>query len=351
MKRTTYTVLLVTLVVTLFLFLSPKTLGVSNNLCSSCHQGSYYQYLDILEGNSANQIPTTLNVSETKTGSILIENRVNTNKYPTLSGVSVTLTSVYGHFVVNGPTYNIGDLPPGTKTATWQITGTSDGFDYLSIEATGYNSHKSIPFSDNYAPIPLIAVGQTTGAPPPPPTPTSPPPPAPASEPSSTSTPAPNSTSSPVPSTTPKPTSAPQNQEQLLISLLSPIGSEKWPSGTTQNIKWNASGGTNPLNIALEYSISGSSGQWMPIAASIPNNGSFTWTVSNVAYTYQIRATVNDSANPPKTASTVNTVEIVEANPELPVIPIAAILLTTMVGVAVFFQRRMKLEAKKFPEQ
>lgn len=332
------------------MFLSPKTSGVSNNLCNSCHQGSYYQYLDVLEGNSANQIPTTLSVSETtKPVSIIIENRVNSNKYATLSGVSVTLTSVYGHFSVSGPTY-IGELPPGTKTATWQITGTSDGFDYLSIEVTGYNSHKSIQFSDSYAPIPLISVGQTTGVPPAPPTPP-PPPPAPAYEPPSTSTPAPNSTPSSAPSATPKPTPAPQNQEQLLISLLSPIESEKWPSGTTQNIKWNASGGTNPLNIALEYSISGSGGQWMPIAASIPNNGSLSWTVSNVALTYQIRATVNDSANPPKTASTVDTVEIVEANPELPVIPIAAVLLTTMVGVAVFFKRRMKLEAKKSPEQ
>ena len=222
-------ILLVTLVITLFLFLSPKTLGVSNNLCNSCHQGSYYQYLDILEGNGANQIPSTLNVSETKTVSIIIENRVNSNKYATLSSVSVTLTSMYGRFVVNGPTYSIGDLPPGTKMASWQITGTSDGFDYLSIEASGYNSHKSISFSDNYAPIPLISVGQTAGAPPAPPTPP-PPAPAPTSEPSSTSTPAPNSTPSPVPSTSPSlmPSTAPPNQDQLLISLLSPIENEKW---------------------------------------------------------------------------------------------------------------------------
>ena len=341
-------VLLVTLVITLILFLSPKTLGVSNNICNSCHQGSYYQYLDILEGNGANQIPALLNVIETKTVSILIENRVNSNKYETLSGVSVTLTSMYGHFVVNGPTYSIGDLPPGTKMATWQITGTSDGFDYLSIEASGHNSHKSISFSDNYSPIPLISVGQTTGAPPAPPTPP-PPTPAPTFKPSSTSTPAPNSTPSPIPRTSPSPMPppSPQNQEQLIISLLSPIESERWPTGTAQNIKWNASGGTNPLKITLEYSISGSNEQWMPITASIPNNGSFSWTVSNVASIYQIRATVNDSSNPPKTTSTVDTVEIVEDNPELPMIPLAAILMTTIVGGAVFFQRKKKLKTEK----
>ena len=348
MKRATYIVLLVTLVITLFLFLSPKTLGVSNNLCNSCHQGSYYQYLDILEGNGANQIPATLNLSETKTVSILIENRVNGNKYATLSDVSVTLTSMYGHFVVTGSAYSIGDLPPGTKMATWQITGTSDGFDYLSIEASGHNSHKSISFSDNYATIPLISVGQTTGAPPAPPTPP-PPAPAPTSGPSSASTPAPNLTPSPVPnkSPSPMPPPAPQNPEQLIISLLSPIENESWPTGTIQNIKWNASGGTNPLTITLEYSKLDSNGQWIPITTNIPNNGSFSWIVSNVVSIYQIRATVNDSSNPPKTTSTIDTVEIVEDNPELPMIPIAAILMTTIVGGVVFFQRKKKLKTEK----
>ena len=333
--------LCVTLVVTLLLFLSPWVSGISSNPCSPCHS-SYYQYLDILEGNNANQVPAALNLSETKTVSIVIENKVNTNRYSTLSGVSVTLSSKNGHFSVNTPTYNIGDMPAGTKTAIWQITGISDGFDFLSIEVTGYNQHLSISFSDSYLPYPLITVGTATGIPPSPPAPA--PSPSPSSSPSST--PTPESTPTPIPNTTPNPTSAtpePSNQDNLSILLLSPTQGEKWLPRTTQSIEWNASGGTNPLNITLAYSTSNSSRQWASIATDLPNNGSFPWTVPNTALMYYIRANVSDSAIPPQTASTTAKVEIVDTSPALPAIPIAAVVLTVIaLVVVVLLKRRMK---------
>jgi hypothetical protein len=153
LKKASLIVLCATLSLTLLLFLSPLTTGKSANPCSPCHS-SYSQYLDIAEENNANQIPTTLNVNETKTVSVVIQNIVNTDRYATLSGISVTLSSAYGHFSINAPTRNLGDLPAGAVTASWQITGVSEGFDYLSISAVGVNYHKSISFSDVYLPYP-----------------------------------------------------------------------------------------------------------------------------------------------------------------------------------------------------
>lgn len=154
-------IIVCSVLITIFaLFLSPGASAISDNECNSCH-GSYYQYLDLLEGNNNNQIPTTIMVGETKSISILIENSVNTNQFNTLSAVSVTLSSLSDHFSVSSPTYNVGNLPKGTVTVTWQITGVSAGTDSLLIDAQGRNAHNSISFSDSYDPNPSITVTQS----------------------------------------------------------------------------------------------------------------------------------------------------------------------------------------------
>ena len=188
--------------------LASPAFSKSTNPCSPCHS-SYNQYLDIMEGDPANSIPATLDVGETKTVTVSIENQVNAARYTSLSSVSVTLKSANGRFSVATPTISVGTLFAGTRTLTWQITGVSTGADSISITASGRNSHESLTFSDSYLPAPIITVGQTpapqpepTPTPAPTPAPTPPPNPTPAYEP----TPLPTSTSTPAPQTDPTPT-------------------------------------------------------------------------------------------------------------------------------------------------
>ena len=257
MKKTSYLVFAVALLIVFSAGLS-QIYAQSRNPCSSCH-GSYYQYLDVLEGDGANQIPAAINVGETKNLTVGIQNLSNAGLYTTMSGVSVTLTSQSGHFSVKTSTYNIGNFPVGKRTATWQITGLSAGTDNLVITAQGTNIHQSLSFSDAYAPSPSITVAQ------------------------------------------PSP-------DMPIITLSSPIGGEMWLVGSRHNITWTTSGGTGTLNIRLDHSPSGTNGSWTNIANNEPNDGAFAWTVPNSTSTNSyVRATVSDSAVPPHSASSMNT--------------------------------------------
>ncbi len=340
--------LALTLIITVALLFSPLTSSISSNSCGSCrHIGqNYYQHLDILEGDDGNQVPLTLNVSETKTVSVVILNNVYSPRYTTLSGVSVTLSSAYGHFSVNNPTYYVGDLVAGTTTAIWQITGNTEGVDYLIIQASGRNPHEGISFSDSYFPYPLLTVGQPTGTPPPPP-------PAPTPAPTIAPIPTPIPTTpgaTHTPTRTPSnPTSSPPpaNQTQLTIQLLSPKQSEKWLTQTENNIEWKASGGTNRLNITLQYTSSNGNDSWVTIATNLPNNGFFTWTTPDIAVNYYIQVTAKDSGTPSQTVSAVSQVEVVTANSsELPTIPILVVLLVAICLIVILFMRR-RTKAKK----
>ena len=156
MRKRTFIILVLTLAICASILLAP-VFPESTNPCGSCHPG-YYQYLDLLEGDSGNSLPTTLTVDQTKTVTVTLENKVNTVQYAALSSVSVTLSSKNGHFTVATPIYNVGTLQKGTATATWQITGVSEGSDELVITASGRNSHLMISFSDSYSPNPAITV-------------------------------------------------------------------------------------------------------------------------------------------------------------------------------------------------
>ena len=119
MNKASYIMIAAVMIIVASIFLSP-VLSKSTSPCNSCH-GGYNQYLDILEGNAANQLPTTLTVGQTATVTVIIENNVNTAIYTALSGVSVTLSSQNGHFTVSAPTYNIATLQKGTAIALGKL--------------------------------------------------------------------------------------------------------------------------------------------------------------------------------------------------------------------------------------
>ena len=63
---------------------------------------------------------------------------------------------------MNTPTCNIGSLPIGTATATWKITGVSQGSDILLISASATNTHENLRFSDSDSPSYSIFVTRLT---------------------------------------------------------------------------------------------------------------------------------------------------------------------------------------------
>lgn len=348
MKKLTKIVLILTLLVLAVVAVSPLVLnGSSTNPCSIGRHPSYYQYLDILEGDSGNQIPPVLNVDQTVTVKVVVLNDVNTDIYSTMTSVSLTLRSVYGHFTVNTATSDIGTLPAGTAIATWQITGTSDGYDYLEIRATGYNSHGRCYFSDSYEPFQLITVGSPTGPTPSLPTPTPAPPstPAPSTSQPSSSTSVQTSTPTPTtnPSNTPQPSSSPStNQTALTIELISPTQGEHLPLNSKQTIQWQASGGTSTLKVKLEYIINNQ--QWTTLATNLPANGTYQWTTPDTASTTAIRATVQDSSATAQSTSTTTSFEVETTQPfDWTIIAIpAAIVVVLVIAVVVMIKMRAK---------
>jgi hypothetical protein len=217
---TTYLIIAATIAVAIALLAAPAY-SASTNQCSSCHPtplpGNYNQQLDIVEGASQNQIPTNLQVGQTQTVTVAIENINNAAKYNQFTSVSLTLSSQNGHFSVSTPTFNIATLSTGTATATWQITGVSEGSDALLISASATNTHNNLKFSDTYAPsssITIAAVPTPTPAPTPIPTPVQTPiptaTPTPTPQPTSSNpTPTESPTATPISSPTPLPTTTP----------------------------------------------------------------------------------------------------------------------------------------------
>ena len=63
------------------------------------------------------------------------------------------------------------------------------------------------------------------------------------------------------------------------MQVLSPNGGETWGVGTTQQITWIAENYEgSKSNVKLEYSTN-SGGSWLPIESSVPDTGSYAWTV------------------------------------------------------------------------
>lgn len=343
MKKLTYVLLALTLVIVFTIVFSPLSNSSSYNPCNCSFHPGYSQYLNVVVGDANNRIPTNLNVNQIATVTVTIQNDVpNYSRYTTISGVYVTLTSVFGHFS-GGSSISVGDLPPGTQTVSWQITSTSEGYDYLQIQVSGFNSHRGISFQDSY--YPQVTIGQPTGpVPTPPSTPTPPPTPIPNPSVSITFTPRPTTTSTGQPTVIPNSSGQPG---QIQIQLLSPPQNERWLPKTNHTIEWISAGGKEPLNVTLEYSFSYNDGTWMSIATNLPSNGSLNWATPNSNENYYVRASVKDSSNSTQTTSVTAQVISQTASSQLPILPVvAAIFATIIVLVAVVLFKRRKTGKK-----
>jgi hypothetical protein len=358
MHKASYIMIIAAIIIGAFIFLSP-VFSTSTSQCSACH-GGYYQYLDILEGNTANQIPTSLTVGQTATVTVVVENNVNTVLYNALSSASFTLSSQNGHFTVSTPTYNIGTLQKGTATATWQITGVSAGPDTFVITATAKNLHQNLLFQDNYAPAPTITISILNPTPAPTSLPTAVPTPSPTSTnvtiptttpdftSTSTSTPGqttvtttPTPTSTPI---TPTPTPNPKNelsinpnqqntQNALSIWFTTPVEGATLTAGS-KTIEWATSGGSGNSNIKLELSKLGSSGPWTTLAENLTSSDSFIWAIPDQQVDYRMRATASDYLNPTQTASVTVATKI---NSTLQTETISIISMTTIILLFALF--------------
>jgi len=214
-----YIVLVASIIVVVSILTEP-TISITLNKCGTCHGSDYNQQLDILEGNSQNTIPTTLQVGQTQTVKVTIENINNAPRYNQFSNVKVTLSSQNGHFSVNTPTVNIGILST-TAIATWQITGQSQGPDTLLISASAENNHYFLKYVDNYSPNPTITVSID---------PNSTPTPTPDLTPDPTIAPSPNPIG--IPTITPSPTANPPNSPTSQPTKSSSFSSTQTPTST-----------------------------------------------------------------------------------------------------------------------
>jgi hypothetical protein len=187
--------------------------------------------LDIVEGSSQNVIPSSIQVGQTQTVTVIIENFNNAPRHNLFSSVTVTLASQNSHFSVNTPTCNIDSLPTGTATATWKITGVSQGSDTLLISASATNTHENLRFSDSYSPsFSIIVTPNPKPGFTPTPTPTPTESPSPTANPTTTNTPTqtqivtpiPTNTKTPAPTSNLQPTVSPTTQQSSNITVSTP---------------------------------------------------------------------------------------------------------------------------------
>jgi hypothetical protein len=66
------------------------------------------------------------------------------------------------------------------------------------------------------------------------------------------------------------------------LQLLAPAGNVFLPLNVPATISWSSSGSI--ANVKIDYSTDGGT-TWIPVAASVPNNGTYQWTVPNVKTT------------------------------------------------------------------
>jgi len=250
-----YFILAATIVIVISLVAAPVS-SISSNQCSSFHGSLYNMQLDIFEGSNQNVIPSSIQVGQTQTVTVIIENVNNAPRKNLFSSVTVTLASQNSHFSVNTPTYNVGSLPTGAATATWKITGISQGLDVLLISASATNTHENLQFSDSYSPSSSITVTPNLNpgsTPTPTPTPTDSP--SPTANPTTTNTPTQTQTATPIPTytKTPTPTSnshptvAPTTQPSSNTTLSTP------QPGQNSQTPPNPTASPDPLNSPMLY--------------------------------------------------------------------------------------------------
>jgi hypothetical protein len=88
------------------------------------------------------------------------------------------------------------------------------------------------------------------------------------------------------------------------IALISPNGGESWTEATSQLIDWNATDLVGVSSVAVEYSIHGASGPWLPIATVAPDTSGFLWTVpAGPTDSAMVRVTALDASTNAASAS------------------------------------------------
>jgi len=105
------------------------------------------------------------------------------------------------------------------------------------------------------------------------------------------------------------------------VKLRSPSGGDVLTVGRSCNITWTTNGGNGTLKLDLDYSFTGRSGPWIPIARDEIDDGSFEWLVpdtpSNDCF---MRITLSDSAVPPRIAMDQNSLSFSIRSPPISVI-------------------------------
>jgi hypothetical protein len=121
-RPASYFILAATIAIVISLISAPAS-SISSNQCSSFHGSLYNMQLDIVEGSSQNLIPSSIEVGQTQTVTVIIENVNNSPRHNLFSSVTVTLTSQNSHFSVNTPTYNVGWHSNGNLENNWYFAG------------------------------------------------------------------------------------------------------------------------------------------------------------------------------------------------------------------------------------
>ena len=77
------------------------------------------------------------------------------------------------------------------------------------------------------------------------------------------------------------------------VVVATPNGGETWLAGSSRDITWIWTGTVD--NVSIDYSTNGGAG-WLPVVASTPNTGSYTWTVPPAASSLCL-VRVSDASN------------------------------------------------------
>ncbi len=100
-----------------------------------------------------------------------------------------------------------------------------------------------------------------------------------------------------------------------LVHVTSPVGGERWDINSLHSITWTASddGGVDSVNV--DYSVSGATGPWLPIAHGLANSGSCPWTLPGSASDNAfVRVTAFDHASNPGWDASDSLFHIVDPN-------------------------------------
>ncbi|HLF05631.1 MAG TPA: FG-GAP-like repeat-containing protein, partial [Thermoplasmata archaeon] len=92
----------------------------------------------------------------------------------------------------------------------------------------------------------------------------------------------------------------------LRASVSSPAGGEVWDVSSTQKLSWTVSGGQSPFAFDVEYSITGGSDPWKPIASGLTTTD-HSWTIpDDPSTTASVRVVAKDSASPQHSAIAIS---------------------------------------------